>query len=357
MNAKYVFVLILLCVSGSATAEIYRYKDQNGKWQYTDKEPSSEVKSETLNFDKKQPVETTEEATGEDLAAFLNNKFNPQTPIEKASVAVVKIETPYGTGSGFFVADTGYLITNRHVVRPESTAQIVDELKQLEKNYEQNKAYLEDRGRELERYKKRIDDYQNSIDDAPESSKAKMREEFYYHNNRYSDMKQSYLTAKKDVEAAKNDLAARKDGLSQSTVTTVFKIIFKDGTEKQAKLVAIGKDRDAALLQIVGGYKTPFLEEGQRNAVAQGAEVFAIGSPLGFRDFVTKGIVTRQEQDRIVTDTEILPGNSGGPLITPEGKVIGVNTQVYRANGSLGSEVFGFAIPIELIKQEFSGRW
>jgi serine protease Do len=184
-----------------------------------------------------------------------------------------------------------------------------------------------------------------------------MLEEFNYHNNRYIDIKKDYQQARKQVENSKQELAERKSGMSQSTVASTFRIVFKDGTKKQAKLIELGKDQDLALLQIVGGYKTPFLEQVQRTSIAQGAEVFAIGSPLGFSDSVTKGIVTRHDSDRIVTDTEILPGNSGGPLITPLGGVIGVNTSVYRSNGTLGSEAFGFAIPIDVVQKEFGTHW
>jgi len=358
-KSKYLIVRILafLMISHTACAEIYRYQDGNGKWQYTDKAPPEKIKSEVVKIRGGEQPETTEEAVGENLADYLTKKINPNSDIEKASLAVVKIETLYGTGSGFFISENGYLITNKHVVRPSSSAQIENDLKQAEDNLKQSTMYLEDKGRELDRYKKEIDDFKIRVDQASVADKPKMQQEYNYHDNRYSDIKKQYQEAKKQSDAAKDQLEARKSAMSESTVASSFKIIFKDGTEKKARLVALGKDQDLALLQITGGYITPFLEEGHRETVSQGSEVFAIGSPLGFKDYVTKGIVTRQETDRIVTDTEILPGNSGGPLITPQGKVIGVNTQVLRANGAIGSEVFGFAIPIESVKKEFGAHW
>lgn len=359
MNTRFFFaqVFTLLVMAHSASAEVYRYQDENGKWRYTDKAPSDQVKSEVINVKGSEDIESAEEATGEDLAEYLNKKIKPGSPIEKATVAVVKIETTYGTGSGFFITDSGYLITNKHVVRPSSSGQIENELKQAEAAVQRSQAYLDDRQRSLDNYKKEIDDYQKRMNGASEKTRAKMREEFQYHDERYRDIRKDHQDAIKQVEAAQKDLADRKSGMSQSSVASTFKILFKDGTEKQAKLVKLGNNQDLALLKIVGNYKTPFLVDGQRQLVRQGSEVFAIGSPLGFSDFVTKGIVTRQEVERIVTDTEILPGNSGGPLVTPEGQVIGVNTAVLRANGTLGSELFGFAIPIDVVREEFSRYW
>ena len=348
-------IYVLLAVSSATYAEIYRYQDADGRWRYTDKAPSDQVKSETVRVKGEQ--QTEEQGTGENLLEYLTQKFKPASAIETATLAVVKIETTYGTGSGFFVTENGYLITNKHVVRPTSAGQVESELKRAETALKQSEAYLDNRQREMDRYKKQINDYQQRMNASSEKVRESMLEEFRYHDNRYREVKKEQQQAVKQVELAKKNLAEQKSGLSQSTVASTFKIIFKDGSEKQAKLIALAVEQDLALLKIVGHYTTPFLTEGQRQAAPQGSEVFAIGSPLGFRDFVTKGIVTRQEENRIITDTEILPGNSGGPLVTPQGQVIGINTAVYRANGTLGSEVFGFAIPVDIARKEFNSHW
>ena len=79
--------------------------------------------------------------------------------------------------------------------------------------------------------------------------------------------------------------------------------------------------------------------------------VFAIGSPLGLRDAVTSGVITRVEDDYIVTDATILPGSSGGPLLTESGELIGINT--LKVAETISAEGFGAAIPMSTIKKEF----
>ena len=83
---------------------------------------------------------------------------------------------------------------------------------------------------------------------------------------------------------------------------------------------------------------------------AQGTKVYAIGSPLGISDALTTGIVTKPAEDFLLTDTRILPGNSGGPLVDRNGTVIGVNTAVLT--GGL-KEGLGLAIYVEHIRDEF----
>ena len=79
--------------------------------------------------------------------------------------------------------------------------------------------------------------------------------------------------------------------------------------------------------------------------------VFAVGSPLGLADNMTAGVVTRVRGDHIMTDAKILPGNSGGPLITETGKVIGINTLKLARNAN--AEGFGLAIPVGVASAQF----
>ena len=127
--------------------------------------------------------------------------------------------------------------------------------------------------------------------------------------------------------------------------------ILKNESILQATLVEVSAEHDLALLKI-DGYKTPFIPPADLQMVGQGSKVYAIGNPLGLRDYVTSGIITSVKESFFITDTQLLPGNSGGPLINEEGQLVGVNTAVLHA-GALGSELFGAAISCETVLDEF----
>ena len=78
----------------------------------------------------------------------------------------------------------------------------------------------------------------------------------------------------------------------------------------------------------------------------------AIGSPLGVSDSLTAGIVTKSSRDHLFTDTQILPGNSGGPLINADGLVLGVNTAVLSQNKNANG--LGMAIYASRVRSEFA---
>lgn len=107
---------------------------------------------------------------------------------------------------------------------------------------------------------------------------------------------------------------------------------------------------DIALLKIPGEYKS--LKLGNSDTVQIGEKVIAIGNPLGLQFSVSQGIISGVHRDvinglsaYIQTDAALNPGNSGGPLINQEGKVIGIN------NFKIGSsESLGFALESNYIK-------
>jgi len=125
-----------------------------------------------------------------------------------------------------------------------------------------------------------------------------------------------------------------------------------DGSEHNAGIIGSDQETDISLLKInVNGLK-PF-EFGNVEESKVGSWVVAIGAPFGFEQTVTAGIISakgRSVGERYIpyiqTDVAINVGNSGGPLINMDGKVIGINSKIIStAGGSLG---LSFAIPVDL---------
>jgi serine protease Do len=122
-----------------------------------------------------------------------------------------------------------------------------------------------------------------------------------------------------------------------------------DDTQLYARLIALSKKHDLALLK-VDGYQTPALQPATAHHLAQGDQVYAIGNPANLRNTVTSGIFSGYEGSFIQTNAQINPGNSGGPLIDPEGRVLGINTKKKTGNAIEG---LGFAIPIQTALEDF----
>jgi len=130
-----------------------------------------------------------------------------------------------------------------------------------------------------------------------------------------------------------------------------------DRRELTAELVGSDVRADLAVLKVETDERLPVVELGRSENLKVGAWVLAIGSPFGFDYSVTAGIVsakgrslpTAQNENYvpyIQTDVAINPGNSGGPLFNLEGKVVGINSQIYSNSG--GFMGVSFAIPIDI---------
>jgi len=126
-----------------------------------------------------------------------------------------------------------------------------------------------------------------------------------------------------------------------------------DRRELRGEVIGLDQRSDIALLKI-DATNLPVVEIGESASLEVGEWVLAIGSPFGFDHSATAGIVSAKGRSLpsenyvpfIQTDVAINPGNSGGPLFNQEGKVVGVNSQIYsRTGGYMG---LSFAIPIEV---------
>lgn len=133
-----------------------------------------------------------------------------------------------------------------------------------------------------------------------------------------------------------------------------------DKREFKARVIGADKRTDVALIKIEAS-GLPTVRLGDPNALKVGEWVLAIGSPFGFDNSVTAGIVSAKgrslPQENFVpfiqTDVAINPGNSGGPLFNLKGEVVGINSQIYsRSGGFMG---ISFAIPID-VAMEVQGQ-
>jgi serine protease Do len=137
------------------------------------------------------------------------------------------------------------------------------------------------------------------------------------------------------------------DGADEVTVRLTDKREFK------AKIIGADKRTDVALIKIDAA-GLPAVKLGEPSQLKVGEWVVAIGSPFGFDNSVTAGIVSAKGRSLpqenyvpfIQTDVAINPGNSGGPLFNMKGEVVGINSQIYsRSGGYMG---VSFAIPIDV---------
>jgi serine protease Do len=140
------------------------------------------------------------------------------------------------------------------------------------------------------------------------------------------------------------------ESASEVTVRTT------DRREFVAKVVGVDRRTDVAVIKI-DAKDMPTVQLGDPSKLRPGEWVVAIGSPFGFENSVTSGIVSATSRSInegpesnltpfIQTDAAVNPGNSGGPLFNMAGEVVGINSQIYsRTGGFMG---ISFAIPIDV---------
>jgi serine protease Do len=130
----------------------------------------------------------------------------------------------------------------------------------------------------------------------------------------------------------------------------------QDGRKFTSKAIKSDPKTDLAIVRLDSKTTFPYLELGDSDAMAIGDRVLAVGAPFGLTGTVTHGIVSgkgrnlqmNMYEDFIQTDAPINPGNSGGPLISLDGKVIGINSAIKSRTG--GFQGVGMAISSNLAK-------
>jgi serine protease Do len=255
-----------------------------------------------------------------------------QNVIERARNSTVSIETPWGTGSGFFVNDS-YIVTNRHVVE-------LDEKKVAEFRHQ-----VETARQFIELEQQKISNMKKQLRQLP---KGPSRSQLALIIDAREEGLQKILPRYREEEQ-------RLEKLEQKVQPSDIKIVLADGSTHAANYLLVSDNYDLALMSLFAGESTYIERPPSIAKLHQGDKVFTIGSPVGLRHTVTAGVFSgyRREDESgqvyLQTDAAINPGNSGGPLIDEHGYARGVNTMILR-----DTEGIGFAIPIEKVFEEFS---
>lgn len=233
----------------------------------------------------------------------------PGNAIESSQLATVFIETPWGSGSGFFIDTSCRVITNKHLLTIEE-----DEVTSLRRKVRELEQVISGNDRDTGEQK------QNSSTPAVQYAQLKRR-----------------LTA-----------------IEENRYNPTYTVTLFDDTAYTVTDAIFSETHDLALLRL-NKQGCPCLKPGTSEGLSTGQPVFTIGTPSGLSHTVTSGIIsgrrTHEEHTYIQIDAPINPGNSGGPLIDHKGRVVGINTMTPE-----DAEGIGFAIPIEVAMSEFQDR-
>jgi S1-C subfamily serine protease len=348
--------LVLLCLLQVAPAGIYRYQDAQGVWHFTDDPPPEAVAEPVPGYEqtKKQPDVA-------DLTKQLERGFEAVTPIARATLSVVIIQTSSGDGSGFFCSPDGHILTTRRLIQPSATGELAGPggrpgdrervMTDLEGEVTRARRNLDSMRRDLEGYERVINGSgAAAARDWAEENHARLSDEYRMQAAELQEQEEALEALRAALDANGSD--SRLDADAEAAIDG-FDLILKDGTELTAKLVATSVKHDLALLRLEG-VRTPYLPIRPAPSLSNGTRVFAIGNPAGRHETISSGLVTDIDDQMIRTDVPILPGNTGGPLITEQGDVIGISVAGHvPAGASLFSAGHGKAIPIELALEAF----
>ena len=242
------------------------------------------------------------------------------------------IETPWGKGSGFFLADTT-IVTNKHVIEPDRA-----QLEELRRKVTTGRQLID-----LERRK--LDEARGQLRRLPDSPSR--RQLVIVLQERERELA-GVLPAQAEAET-------RLARMEQTATNADIRVFLADGSEFTAQSIQTSPSRDLALVTVYSAGATPLRPAPQQAGPQQGDRVYTIGNPVGLRNTVTAGIFSgyrRHEESGEIylqTDAAINPGNSGGPLIDERGRVLGINTMIVH-----NTEGIGFAIPVTTVFEEFS---
>ncbi len=251
--------------------------------------------------------------------------------IERARHATVSIETPWGTGSGFFI-NKNYIVTNRHVVSFDEK-----KLTELRDKVEKDRRFFE-----LEQQK--VNEWKQKYQQMPKSPSR----------SQLAMIIEQHEAELKKVQPMLQENQAKLSKVDRKIQPADIKIILSNGSSQAANYLLVSPTYDLALMSLYAIEATFIEKPPAGSGLHSGDKVYAIGSPVGLRHTVTAGIFSgfrahgKDGQMYLQTDAAINPGNSGGPIIDENGYARGVTTMTFQ-----NTEGIGFAIPIEKVFEEF----
>jgi S1-C subfamily serine protease len=268
------------------------------------------------------------------LAGQLARTAPARNSIESARNATVQIKTGWGSGSGFIIDARCHVITNRHVVDTNGARVAKDVLGNS--GVQQR---LTDTEQQLRVNLARALQARSAL-----SGQAGTHLQIIDLDSRIAQMQAMLADLPGRV---RGDISEKVEKSGRSG----FAVKLVDGTQFDSLHAQLADGRDLALFQLPAE-NCPHIPAGDSLGLMQGERLYTVGNPQGLAYTVTSGIFSGNRgngsQRLLQTDAPINQGNSGGPLITEGGQVVGINTMVMN-----GAQGIGFAIPIEAVFEEF----
>ncbi len=254
--------------------------------------------------------------------------------VEAARSATVFVRTAWGFGSGFIIDADCHVVTNRHVVETDATrvTASVDRNPDIQANIAVTQQRLQSALYAAQLHRRVI---ANQPGDNLERIEL---------DEQIQKLQQALANLPRQVDA---DLTNRVNDADHSG----FSVTMLDGRHFEGLHARLSGNSDLAVFQLPAN-GCPFIAADRKADLRVGERVYTIGNPSGLEYTVTSGVVSglreMEGQTYVQTDAPINPGNSGGPLITEQGRVIGINSRVMR-----GVQGIGFAIPIDAVYDAF----
>jgi serine protease Do len=296
--------------------------------------PAPDTSSPKLNPTAASPATASSSRAVPAPAAQSSGSIKPGTPLAAARSATVLIKTGWGIGSGFIVDARCHVVTNRHVVDTDG-ARVANSVTQDPGIKER----LESARQQLVLSINREEELRRALEGRPGT------------NLEQTELDRHIAQMREQLADLTSQLRENISQRVEASGRAGFTAVLVDGREFNSLHAELARDADLAVFQLPVA-DCPYILPGSSARLVIGQRLYTIGNPSGLAYTVTSGVFSGERRQGtttlLQTDAPINPGNSGGPLITEDGRVIGINTMVLR-----GTQGIGFAIPIETALEGF----